>query len=206
MQLYSITDDEFSVWIKDPGTTLDDLYEARSVLAAKQAALWKQGHHDSYYRDRYERDERYTKRLLAVREEIVRRVDEVEHINPFDGVLKFHETYGMVVGDFSHPAINDERLALRVDLIEEELKEVGEAIANDDIVNLAKELADLVYVTYGMAIEFGIRLDAVFDEVQRSNMSKLGEDGKPIYREDGKVLKGPNYREADGESVLREGK
>mgnify|MGYP000311711871 CR=1 FL=1 len=91
---------------------------------------------------------------------------------------------------------------LRVDLIEEELDELKEAIANDDLVEVADALADLLYVVYGAGAAFGINLDACFHEVHSSNMSKLGEDGKPIYREDGKVMKGPNFREPALRDIL----
>jgi len=91
---------------------------------------------------------------------------------------------------------------LRVDLIEEELQELKDAISDNDIVGVADALADILYVTYGAGAAFGINLDVCFQEVHGSNMSKLGEDGKPVYREDGKVMKGPNYREPDLEAVL----
>jgi predicted HAD superfamily Cof-like phosphohydrolase len=87
-------------------------------------------------------------------------------------------------------------------LIEEELNELKEAIANDDLVEVADALADLLYVVYGAGAAFGINLDACFHEVHSSNMSKLGEDGKPIYREDGKVMKGPNFREPALRDIL----
>ena len=93
---------------------------------------------------------------------------------------------------------------LRVDLIKEELDELIEALADKDIVEVADALTDILYVTYGAGAAFGIDLDLCFREVQRSNMSKLGEDGKPMYREDGKVMKGPNYSEPDLARVLEE--
>lgn len=92
--------------------------------------------------------------------------------------------------------------ALRYDLINEELKELFQAMGEKDIVGIADALTDILYVTYGAGHAFGIDLDKCFLEVQRSNMSKLGPDGKPIYREDGKVMKGPNYKEPDLHSVL----
>lgn len=95
-------------------------------------------------------------------------------------------------------------MALRYDLIKEELEELFEAIANKDIVEVADALTDILYVTYGAGHSFGIDLDKCYDEVHRSNMSKLGEDGKPIYREDGKVLKGPNYFEPDLEKYVKD--
>lgn len=121
-------------------------------------------------------------------------------------VGEFHEAFG--VEEPEVPRLPDEGVvALRVNLIEEECDEVVEAIdfmldGEGNLANVAKELADLLVVTYGTARTFGIDIDAVFEEVHRSNMSKLGADGKPVYREDGKVLKGPNYSPADIASVL----
>ena len=87
--------------------------------------------------------------------------------------------------------------ALRYDLIQEELDELKEAIDNKDIKEVADALTDILYVTYGAGHAFGINLDKCFEEVQKSNMSKLGSDGKPIYNEKGKVMKGPNYYKPD---------
>ena len=86
---------------------------------------------------------------------------------------------------------------LRYDLIKEELDEFAQAIKDKNLVEVADSLTDILYVTYGAGIAFGIDLDKCFDEVQRSNMSKLGEDGKPIYNDKGKVMKGPNYFQPD---------
>ena len=120
---------------------------------------------------------------------------------PFEQVKQFHVAFGLPVKDrASWPS--DERLELRLELLEEELEEVVQAVHNRDLVNLAKELADLEYVVNGFAIEAGIDLPAVTTVVHESNMSKLGADGKPMYREDGKVLKGPNYMEAQLDDVL----
>ena len=91
---------------------------------------------------------------------------------------------------------------LRYALIEEELHELREALDDKNIVEVADALTDLLYVVYGAGHSFGIDLDKCFEEVHNSNMSKLGEDGKPIYREDGKVLKGPNYCKPDLKKVL----
>ena len=92
---------------------------------------------------------------------------------------------------------------LRYDLIKEELDEFAQAIKNKDIVEVADSLTDILYVTYGAGIAFGIDLDKCFDEVQRSNMSKLGEDGKPIYNENGKVMKGPKYFQPDLKKFIK---
>lgn len=114
-------------------------------------------------------------------------------------VLEFHETYGCAINvGLGDPALRN----LRWELISEEANELYEAIQNVDEVEVADALGDLIYVIYGTAISFGIDLDAVVAEIHRSNMSKLGEDGKPIYREDGKVLKGPNYFKPDILGVL----
>lgn len=97
-----------------------------------------------------------------------------------------------------------EEMELRLDLIDEEVEELKEAIYSGDgsLVDVADALADILYVVYGAAHTFGIPIEACFREVQRSNMSKLGEDGKPMYREDGKVLKGSKYSEPDLKKIL----
>ena len=110
----------------------------------------------------------------------------------FNKVKTFMNTYGQDVKEIAEFPEN-KIVQLRIDLIEEELNELKEAIKNNDIVEVADALTDILYVTYGAGHSFGVNLDECFDEVQRSNMSKLGEDGKPIYNENGKVMKGPNY-------------
>ena len=110
----------------------------------------------------------------------------------FDKVGEFMKTFGQDVKkkpSFSTDKINE----LRVSLIQEELDELKEAMQNKDLLEVADALTDLLYVTYGAGHAFGINLDKCFDEVQNSNMSKLDENGKPIYNEFGKVMKGPNY-------------
>ena len=110
----------------------------------------------------------------------------------FDDVKSFMETYGQEVktkSEFPEKKI----VKLRLDLIKEELNELTEAIKNNDIVEVADALTDILYVTYGAGHSFGIDLDKCFEEVQKSNMSKLDEVGKPIFNENGKVMKGPNY-------------
>ena len=110
----------------------------------------------------------------------------------FERVKKFMETFGQEIKEkASFP--NNKITSLRYDLIKEELDELKEAINNKDIKEVADALTDILYVTYGAGHAFGINLDKCFEEVQNSNMSKLGEDGKPIYNESGKVMKGPNY-------------
>lgn len=110
----------------------------------------------------------------------------------FEKVREFHHAFGLPVHETARIGSAQER-KLRFELIEEELGELFDAMNDKDVVEIADALTDLLYVTYGAALVFGIDIDACFDEVHRSNMSKLGEDGQPIYREDGKVLKGPNY-------------
>jgi len=110
----------------------------------------------------------------------------------FDKVGEFMKTFGQEVKNkpsFSTNKINE----LRISLIQEELDELKEAMHNKDLLEVADALTDLLYVTYGAGHAFGINLDKCFDEVQNSNMSKLDENGKPIYNEFGKVMKGPNY-------------
>ena len=110
----------------------------------------------------------------------------------FQKVKKFMETFGQEVKSKSSLS-SDEINSLRISLIEEELSELKHAIDQKNLLEVADALTDLLYVTYGAGHAFGIDLDKCFDEVQRSNMSKLDSNGKPIYNEKGKVLKGPNY-------------
>ena len=114
----------------------------------------------------------------------------------FNKVKTFMETFGQEVKtkpSFSTDKINN----LRYDLIKEELEELKEAMENKDLLEVADALTDILYVTYGAGHAFGIDLDKCFEEVQSSNMSKLGEEGKPIYNESGKVMKGPKYFKPD---------
>jgi predicted HAD superfamily Cof-like phosphohydrolase len=106
-------------------------------------------------------------------------------------VEEFHRTYGLPVE--TTYTLLDDRKDLRYSLIFEELCELSDAMKDNDIVEVADALGDLMYVVIGAALEFGIPIDDVVDEIHRSNMSKLDENGSPIYREDGKVLKGPGY-------------
>ncbi len=114
----------------------------------------------------------------------------------FKSVKKFMETFGQEIKEkASFP--NDKITSLRYDLIREELDELKEAMDKKDIKEVADALTDILYVTYGAGHAFGINLDKCFEEVQNSNMSKLGLDGKPIYNDKGKVMKGPNYFKPD---------
>ena len=114
----------------------------------------------------------------------------------FEKVRLFMKTYGQEVKDKA--GLSDARTnKLRIDLIKEELDELTEAMQDKNLLEVADALTDILYVTYGAGHAFGIDLDKCFEEVQNSNMSKLGEDGKPIYNEAGKVMKGPNYFKPD---------
>ena len=110
----------------------------------------------------------------------------------FNKVGTFMKTFGQEVK--TKPSFSSDKInKLRIDLIKEELEELQEAIKNNDLLEVADALTDILYVTYGAGHAFGIDLDKCFDEVQNSNMSKLGENGEPIYNDSGKVMKGPNY-------------
>lgn len=122
----------------------------------------------------------------------------MRHLSNLDKVREFHRAFGLPdgTGDLNDP----DQVKLRYELILEEFKEFAEELFPIYPFNkekLLKELVDLLYVVYGTAVHFGLDVDLAFNLVHESNMSKLGADGKPIYREDGKVLKGPNYKEPD---------
>ena len=120
----------------------------------------------------------------------------------FEKVGLFMKTFGQEVkikGGLSTEKINE----LRINLINEELEEFKEAIKSNDLKEVADALTDILYVTYGAGHAFGINLDKCFEEVQQSNMSKLSEDGKPIYNEEGKVMKGPKYFKPDLNKFLK---
>jgi predicted HAD superfamily Cof-like phosphohydrolase len=114
----------------------------------------------------------------------------------FQSVKKFMQTFGQEVKNKAEFP-NEKIVKLRYELIKEELEELNQAINDKDIKEVADALTDILYVTYGAGTAFGIDLDKCFDEVHQSNMSKLGSDGKPIYNEIGKVMKGPNYFKPD---------
>ncbi len=120
----------------------------------------------------------------------------------FQKVKTFMQTFGQEVK--SKPSFSSDKInQLRYNLIREELEELKQAMDNKDILEVADALTDILYVTYGAGHAFGIDLDSCFDEVQNSNMSKLGKDGKPIYNESGKVMKGPNYFKPDLSKFIR---
>ncbi|MEX0313482.1 MAG: hypothetical protein AB3N18_04845 [Allomuricauda sp.] len=116
----------------------------------------------------------------------------------------FHNSFGLGVSKEPKANLGEEKNRLRFNLMDEENKEYLEAAENDDLVEVADALGDMLYILCGTILEHGMqyKIEEVFEEIQRSNMSKLGEDGKPIYREDGKVLKGPNYFKPDIQAIL----
>ena len=120
-------------------------------------------------------------------------------------VSEFHTSFGLGVSQTIKADLGEQKNKLRFDLMKEENEEYLEAVQNNDIVEIADALGDMLYILCGTILEHGLqdKIEAVFDEIQRSNMSKLGEDGKPIYREDGKVLKGPNYFKPNFEEILK---
>jgi len=121
----------------------------------------------------------------------------------FNKVGTFMKTFGQEVK--TKPSFSSDKInKLRIDLIKEELDELQEAMKNNDLLEVADALTDILYVTYGAGHAFGIDLDKCFDEVQNSNMSKLGENGEPIYNESGKVMKGPNYFKPNLEKFVNE--
>ena len=122
-------------------------------------------------------------------------------VTNFELVGDFMEAFGQQVN--CEPTLRDrDTQDLRIDLIQEELEELQLGIENNDIVEVADALTDILYVTYGAGHAFGIDLDKCFEEVQNSNMSKLGENGKPIYNDFGKVMKGPNYFKPDLSKIV----
>ena len=126
--------------------------------------------------------------------------------NKLSAVTVFHKAFGLGVNDTPTTDIDESTMNLRFSLMDEENKEYLEAIKNNDIVEVADALGDMLYILCGTIITHGMQhvIDQVFEEIQSSNMSKLGSDGKPIYREDGKVLKGPNYFRPDIAKILNQ--
>ena len=124
--------------------------------------------------------------------------------NELNAVAKFHDAFGIESADSPTVNIPDQTILLRYNLMKEENEEYLEAAQKNDLVEVADALGDMLYILCGTILSHGMqhKITEVFEEIQRSNMSKLGPDGKPIYREDGKVLKGPNYFKPDIVTIL----
>ena len=124
--------------------------------------------------------------------------------NELNAVAKFHDAFGIKSADSPSVNIHDKTILLRYNLMKEENEEYLEAAQKKDLVEVADALGDMLYILCGTILSHGMqhKITDVFKEIQRSNMSKLGPDGKPIYREDGKVLKGPNYFKPDIAAIL----
>ncbi len=124
--------------------------------------------------------------------------------NKIDAVKQFHKAFGLGIKQEPTANLGLDKNLLRYNLMKEENEEYLEAATNNDLVEVADALGDMLYILCGTIIEHGMqhKIEEVFNEIQRSNMSKLGADGKPIYREDGKVLKGPNYFKPDIKNIL----
>lgn len=122
-----------------------------------------------------------------------------------NAVKEFHQAFGLGLSETPKGDLGESKNLLRYNLMKEENEEYLEAVQNDDKIEIADALGDMLYILCGTIIEHGLqhKIEEVFDEIQRSNMSKLGEDGKPIYREDGKVMKGPNYFKPDFSLILK---
>jgi predicted HAD superfamily Cof-like phosphohydrolase len=122
-----------------------------------------------------------------------------------NAVKEFHSAFEIGYSHSPKADLGENKNTLRFNLMKEENEEYLEAVINNDIVEIADALGDMMYILCGTIIEHGLqdKIEAVFDEIQRSNMSKLGENGKPIYREDGKVMKGPNYFKPNFSEILK---
>ncbi|GGB73717.1 hypothetical protein GCM10007424_12010 [Flavobacterium suaedae] len=122
-----------------------------------------------------------------------------------DAVKKFHDAFGLGISETPRADLGESVNMLRYNLMKEENEEYLEAVSDNDLTEIADALGDMLYILCGTIIEHGLqhKIEEVFDEIQRSNMSKLGEDGKPIYREDGKVMKGPNYFKPNFTEILK---
>lgn len=122
-----------------------------------------------------------------------------------DSVKEFHISFGVGVNETPKASLGEAVNMLRYNLMKEENEEYLEAVQNDDLVEIADALGDMLYILCGTIVSHGLqyKIEEVFDEIQRSNMSKLGADGKPLYREDGKVMKGPNYFKPNFEEILK---
>ena len=126
--------------------------------------------------------------------------------NKISAVTAFHKAFRLVVNNTPTTEIDEATMRLRFSLMDEEIKEYLDAVKNKDLMEVADALGDMLYILCGTIITHGMQdvIDEVFEEIQQSNMSKLGADGKPIYREDGKVLKGPNYFRPDIAKILKQ--
>ena len=124
--------------------------------------------------------------------------------NKIKAVQEFHESFGLGISHSPIARLSAQKLKLRFDLMDEENNEYLEAAETDDLVEVADALGDMLYILCGTILEHGMqyKIEEVFNEIQKSNMSKLGADGKPIYREDGKVMKGPSYFKPNIASIL----
>ena len=124
---------------------------------------------------------------------------------PIKAVIEFHNAFRLSVEHKPKSDISSEITELRYNLMKEENEEYLQAVKSNDLIEIGDALGDMLYILCGTIISHGFqdKIEAIFDEIQRSNMSKLGVDGKPIYREDGKVLKGPNYFKPDIEKILK---
>ncbi|HEU4496535.1 MAG TPA: nucleoside triphosphate pyrophosphohydrolase family protein [Flavobacterium sp.] len=122
-----------------------------------------------------------------------------------DAVKEFHKAFGIGYSEIPKGDLGESKNRLRYNLMKEENEEYLEAVQKDDKAEIADALGDMLYILCGTIIEHGLqhKIEAIFDEIQRSNMSKLGDEGKPIYREDGKVMKGPNYFKPDFSKILK---
>ena len=121
-----------------------------------------------------------------------------------EAVAEFHQAFGLGIRNTSTADLGESTHRLRFNLMKEENEEYWEAVQNNDLTEIADALCDMLYILCGTILEHGLqhKIEAVFEEIQRSNMSKLGADGKPVYREDGKVMKGPNYFKPDVAKIL----
>lgn len=126
-------------------------------------------------------------------------------IKQINAVKEFHTAFGIGYNENPIADVGENKKILRYNLMKEENEEYLEAVQNNDLVEIADALGDMMYILCGTIIEHGLqhKIEEVFDEIQRSNMSKLDEDGKPIYREDGKVMKGPSYFKPDFSKILK---
>ena len=124
---------------------------------------------------------------------------------PIEAVTKFHESYGLAIGHNPKANLPENISELRFNLMKEENEEYLQAAQDEDLIEIGDALGDMLYILCGTIIAHGFqdKIESIFDEIQRSNMSKLGADGKPIYRKDGKVMKGPNYFKPDLKKILK---